>query len=56
VDIEPRLNPWIFGNWLIGGVIRVIVDPATGAMWDLTPEDVEPELVAKLPSNDTIVR
>lgn len=36
VPVNPGLNPWYFGNILIGGVLgMVIVDPLTGAMWIL---------------------
>lgn len=56
VAIDPKLNPWIFGNVIFGGLVGAVVDPATGAMWNLTPEEVSPELVAALPNNETQVR
>jgi hypothetical protein len=56
VAIDPKLNPWIFGNVLLGGVIGAVVDPATGAMWNLTPNEIKQELVAARPNYDTQVR
>jgi len=36
IPITYKLNGWYFGNLLIGGVLgMLIVDPATGAMWQL---------------------
>lgn len=36
VDFNASLDPWYFGNILFGGLIgMLIVDPATGAMWEL---------------------
>lgn len=29
-----RLNPWIIGNIIYGGVFGIIVDGLTGAMWE----------------------
>ena len=30
-DLHSGLNPWIFGNILLGGVIGIVVDAASGA-------------------------
>lgn len=41
LTINSSLDPWYFGNILFGGLIgMVIIDPATGAMWEL-PESTE---------------
>ena len=41
VTVKSTINGWYFGNLLFGGLIgMLIVDPATGAMWTLTPKDV----------------
>jgi hypothetical protein len=48
VPIESRLNPWLFGNVFLGGVVGLAVDPYTGAMWRPTPHAINEEL---LPSN-----
>jgi hypothetical protein len=39
-----KFNAWYIGNILFGGIIGVIVDPITGAMYKLTPEEVNAEL------------
>lgn len=44
VDISPRLNPWLLGNVVIGGVPGLILDPYTGAMWNLTPSEIASNL------------
>lgn len=34
--LQPTLDPWYIGNLLIGGLLgMLIVDPITGAMWEL---------------------
>lgn len=46
-NLESALSGWYFGNILIGGLIGLlIVDPITGAMYDLKPEKVEQSLTA----------
>lgn len=38
--ITSRLNGWYLGNFIFGGLIGfLIVDPATGAMWTLQPDE-----------------
>lgn len=46
VDVSSRISGWyIGGNALIGGMIGWIgVDPATGAMWTLSPEAIQATL------------
>ncbi|HYG36474.1 MAG TPA: hypothetical protein VEC99_16895 [Clostridia bacterium] len=42
VQLEANLNGWYFGNFLIGGLLGfVVIDPATGAMWSLSPKAVD---------------
>jgi hypothetical protein len=42
--IDSSLNGWYWGNILFGGIIGLlIIDPATGAMWEL-PETVSVDL------------
>lgn len=50
--IESSVNGWYAGgNLLIGGLIGyLIVDPATGAMWDLSPTQINAPLVALAPA------
>jgi hypothetical protein len=41
------VSGWYFGNLLFGGVIgMLIVDPLTGAMYNLTPEKIEQSMSA----------
>lgn len=45
--VSGGLNGWYVGNVLLGGLIGfVIVDPLTGAMWSLSPDDVNVELAS----------
>jgi hypothetical protein len=44
-NIESSVSGWYFGNLLFGGIIgMLIVDPLTGAMYNLTPEKIEQHL------------
>lgn len=41
INVECKVNGWYFGNFLIGGIIGLlIVDPATGAMYRLEKKDI----------------
>jgi len=42
--LTKKLNGWIFGNILIGGMIGIIIDPITGAMYNLTPTQINAEM------------
>jgi tetratricopeptide (TPR) repeat protein len=43
--IEANINGWYFGNIVFGGIIGIlIVDPATGAMWKISEENVNVKL------------
>jgi hypothetical protein len=45
VEIVPGINPWYFGNLLFGAFVgMVIVDPLTGAMFKLLPNNIDTEL------------
>ena len=45
--IQSTMNGWYFGNIIFGGAIGLlIVDPATGAMWTLSPKEVNWNLVS----------
>jgi hypothetical protein len=45
VQVRPAVSGWYWGNLLFGGVIgMLIVDPATGAMYNLAPNKVEQTL------------
>ena len=40
VHIDPKLNPWIFGNVILGGVVGLAADTATGAIWNYSPYEI----------------
>lgn len=42
--ISRKFNAWYIGNILLGGIIGLIVDPITGAMYKLTPDQIKAEL------------
>ena len=45
VQLTPRMSGWYWGNLIFGGLIGMLaVDPATGAMWNISPEKVEHKL------------
>ena len=43
-SLTKKLNGWFFGNILIGGLIGIIIDPITGAMYNLTPKEINAEM------------
>jgi hypothetical protein len=53
VPINQTLNPWIVGNVVVGGVIGLAVDNATGAAWKpkvaAIHSELEPIYVAQQP-------
>ncbi len=45
LEINPGMNAWYFGNILLGGIVgMVIVDPLTGAMYNLLPREIDADL------------
>jgi hypothetical protein len=53
VTLKPRIGAWYFSNFVFGGVVGfLIVDPATGAMFRLLPEEVD-QVLTPLPSTPT---
>lgn len=44
VRIDPKLNPWIVGNLVLGGPFGVMADSVTGAMWRHSPNKIEQKL------------
>ena len=43
-DLKPSINPWIFGNVVVGGLIGVVVDLATDSERRLSPSKVDIQL------------
>lgn len=46
LTLQRKVSGWVWGNILLGGLIGLIVDASTGAMYKLTPEQVEATLAA----------
>ncbi|AWI08397.1 PEGA domain-containing protein [Ereboglobus luteus] len=45
VVVSPKISGWYFGNIIFGGVIgMLVVDPVTGAMWNLSPSQIDREI------------
>jgi hypothetical protein len=43
--ITPEMSGWYWGNLVFGGLLGLLViDPLTGAMWNLVPERIEQTL------------
>src|SRR5215475_2538258 len=46
--LNSTLSGWYFGNLIVGGLVgMLIVDPLTGAMYNLAPEKIEQSLGAE---------
>jgi PEGA domain len=42
--LERKFNAWYIGNIVFGGLVGIIVDPITGAMYKLTPDKIDAQL------------
>lgn len=51
-QLNPRVGPWYLGNLLWGLAGFLIVDPATGAMFRLEPDELD-QVLTPLPSAAT---
>ena len=48
VEVKSTIDGWYFGNVIFGGLLGLlIIDPATGAMWTLSPKVVDQVLTAQ---------
>lgn len=43
-NLTKKFNAWYIGNIAFGGLIGVIIDPITGAMYKLSPSEVNAEM------------
>lgn len=41
MKLERKMSGWVWGNILFGGIVGVIVDGTTGAMYRLSPDNVD---------------
>ena len=48
-QLNPRVGPWYLGNLLVGLAGFLIIDPATGAMYRLEPDELD-QVLTPLPS------
>lgn len=47
VEITAKVNGWYIGNILFGGILGILaIDPATGAMYSLSPDNISATLEA----------
>lgn len=42
--LTKKFNGWYIGNILFGGLIGIIIDPITGAMYNLSPDQVDAQM------------
>jgi hypothetical protein len=49
-QIDAGINGWYFGNIVFGGLLGIlIVDPATGAMWKISEDNINVKLYPDTP-------
>jgi len=54
VEVTPSLSGWYFGNIIFGGLLgMIVIDPLTGAMWNLSPENIQQTLT---PSQASVIK
>jgi len=44
--LTKKFNAWYLGNILIGGIIGLIIDPITGAIYNLSPDQINAQMTA----------
>jgi len=44
VTVKRNLNPWVFGNLVVGGLLGVVVDVCTDSTYKLSPNEVHVNL------------
>ena len=42
--LTKKFNAWYIGNILFGGLIGIIIDPITGAMYNLSPDQINAQM------------
>lgn len=47
--LNRRVNGWFWGNIMLGGLIGMVVDLSTGAVYRLSPTQIDVELIPKPP-------
>ena len=46
ITLHRNISGWFFGNILLGGIVGIAVDAATGAIYNLSPKDIYGDLNA----------
>jgi len=44
LQLQRGTNGWVWGNLIFGGLVGLIIDASTGAMYKLTPAQITTEL------------
>lgn len=58
IAVNKKINGWVWGNIVFGGLIGLIVDATTGSLYSLTPDQIQEELTkgnVKLPKDNCIM-
>ena len=45
IHLTKSTSGWVFGNIIFGGIIGLIIDMSNGALYELTPEDIQANLI-----------
>lgn len=43
-NLTKKFNAWYLGNIVFGGLIGIIIDPITGAIYNLSPDEINAEM------------
>jgi hypothetical protein len=50
--LTKKINGWFWGNIFIGGILGIIVDASTGAIYKLSPDDITAAMVKNVASTN----
>ena len=51
-QLKRGVNGWVFGNIIVGGIIGIVIDAATGSMYQFYPGSIDHSLV---PEGETVI-
>lgn len=51
IKIKREMDAWFLGNIIFGGIIGIIIDAGTGAMYKLTPDQIVAQMAGKTAMN-----
>ncbi|MDX1531125.1 MAG: PEGA domain-containing protein [Rhodothermales bacterium] len=46
IQLDKEVDGWVWGNIVFGGLIGLAIDAGTGAMYKLTPDEIDADLVS----------